>query len=122
MSEKARKDTRRSSAPIKVYCTPAEREQIEANARKTGLTRSSYLLKIGMNYRVTGIVDNQQVERLAKINGDLGRLGGLIKLWLSNDRRTKELGKETLHAVLGKINDTQHEMIKIMAGIIRHGG
>lgn len=120
MSEKARKDTRRSNAPIKVYCTPAEREQIEVNARKTGLTRSSYLLKIGMNYRVTGIVDNQQVERLAKINGDLGRLGGLIKLWLSNDRRTRELGKETLQAVLGKINDTQHEMIKVMAGIIRH--
>ncbi len=79
------KPTRKNSPPIKVYCLPEERQHIETNAKSVGLTLSTYLLNIGIGYQVRGIVDNKQVEELARINGDLGRLGGLLKLWLTND-------------------------------------
>ena len=74
--------TRKGSTPIKVYCLPEEKQQIEANAAVTGLSASTYLLKVGLGYRVRGILDHHRVEDLARINGDLGRLGGLLKLWL----------------------------------------
>jgi hypothetical protein len=45
---------------------------------------------------VRGIVDHKQVEELARINGDLGRLGGLLKLWLTNDARTAQFGESTI--------------------------
>jgi hypothetical protein len=48
----------------------------------------------------------------------LGRLGGLLKLWLSDDRRTTQFDTPTLRAVLSKIEDTQDQMGKIMLSIV----
>jgi len=36
------RSTRKNSAPIKVYCLPGERLQIEANAQAAGLSLSTY--------------------------------------------------------------------------------
>ncbi len=33
-------------------------------------------------YHIFGVMDYEQVCELARINGDLSRLGGLLKLWL----------------------------------------
>jgi hypothetical protein len=30
------------------------------------------------------VVDRDQVDAMLRINGDLGRLGGLLKFWLSD--------------------------------------
>jgi hypothetical protein len=51
------------------------------------------------------------VLELAKINGDLGRLGGLLKMWLTNQNRFNEIGKEsgveTINSLLDEITKTQ---------------
>ena len=110
--------TRKGSTPIKVYCLPEEKRQIEANAAATGLSASSYLLKVGLGYRVRGILDHHRVEDLARINGDLGRLGGLLKLWLADDVRTADFDAATLRAVLAKIERTQDEMREVMQTVV----
>jgi hypothetical protein len=68
---------------------------------------------------VRGIVDHKQVEELARINGDLGRLGGLLKLWLTNDARTAQFGESTIRAVLSRIEATQDRMIDVMHDVVR---
>ncbi|EXI77997.1 MAG: conjugal transfer transcriptional regulator TraJ [Candidatus Accumulibacter phosphatis] len=113
------KITRKGSPPIKVYCLPEERQQVVANARAVGLSLSNYLLNVGVGYQVRGIVDNKQVEELARINGDLGRLGGLLKLWLTNDARTAQFGESTIRAVLSRIEATQGQMISVMQNVVR---
>jgi hypothetical protein len=113
------KTTRRSSPPIKVYCLPIDRRQIEVNAKAAGLSLSTYLMNVGLGYQIKGIVDNNEVEKLAKINGDLGRLGGLLKLWLTNDERTAHFSEATLRAVLSRIVDSQDRMVEVMASIVR---
>lgn len=110
--------TRKNTTPIKVYCMPEERDAIKANAAATGNTASSYLLKVGVGYPIKSILDNMRVEELMKINGDLGRLGGLLKLWLTNDERTATFGEPTIRAVLNKIIDTQDEMIDVARKIV----
>ena len=90
-----------------------------ANARAVGLSLSTYLLNVGVGYQVRGIVDNKQVEELARINGDLGRLGGLLKLWLTNDARTAQFGESTIRAVLSRIEATQGQMISVMQNVVR---
>ena len=110
--------TRENSPPIRVYCLPVERLQIEANAQAAGLSLSAYLLKVGMGYRISGILDNSRVEELARINGDLGRLGGLLKLWLADDPRTAGTGEATLRAALSRIEDTQDRMIEVMRAVV----
>ncbi|MEF8738535.1 MAG: Protein TraJ [Accumulibacter sp.] len=117
--EKENKATRKGSPPIKVYCLPEERHQIQANAQATGLSLSTFLLNVGIGYQVRGIVDNKQVEELARINGDLGRLGGLLKLWLTDDARLASVGEATIRAVLAQIESTQDQMIHVMGTVVR---
>lgn len=122
--EKNEAVTRKSMAPIKVYCLPGERKQITANAEATGLSMSTYLLNVGVGYQVRGILDHRQIEELVRINGDLGRLGGLLKLWLTDDVRTATFGEATIRAVLSKIEDTQHRMQEVMREVVlpKHKG
>jgi len=111
--------TRKNSPAIKVYCLPEERAKIQANAAAVGATISGFLLSIGVGYRLKNVLDHQRVEELARINGDLGRLGGLLKLWLTDDPRTASFGRSTILAVLLKIEETQHEMQQIMRTVVQ---
>ena len=109
---------RKDSPPIKVYCFPDERETIEQQARSTGLSKSSYLLRVGMGYPIRSIVDHHHVEELVKINGDLGRLGGLLKLWLSNEKSVGGIDARTIRETLTKIDRTQDEMVALMHRVL----
>ena len=46
----AKRVTRKSSPPIKVYCLPEERELIEANAKRAGVSVARYLRDVGQGY------------------------------------------------------------------------
>jgi len=118
MNNKTERITRKGSTPIKVYCLPEEKEQIEAQAKRAGMSAARYLREVGQGYHISGVVDYEQVRELARINGDLGRLGGLLKLWLTDDVRTAQFGQSTILAVLSKIEATQEEMGKVMTKIV----
>jgi hypothetical protein len=110
--------TRKNSSPIKVYCLPEERALVQQLAAASGKAVSSYMLSVGLGYRVQGILDHRRVEELARINGDLGRLGGLLKMWLTNDARTETFGDATIRALLSKIEDTQDTMHSVLREVI----
>ena len=110
---------RKDYQPIKVYCFPEERETIEQQARSTGLSKSSYLLRVGMGYPIRSIVDHHQVEELVKINGDLGRLGGLLKLWLSSEKSIGGIDARTIRETLKKIDGAQDHMLALMQKVLR---
>ena len=116
MAEK--KPTRKGSPPIVVRVTPDEKAVIDSFAKQTGHSTSAYLRRLGQGYVPKSIVDHGQVMELARINGDLGRLGGLLKLWLSNDARTARFGESTLRAALARIEDTQNKMLEIMKTVV----
>lgn len=112
------KITRKNSPPAKVYCLPEERGQLEALAAAANKSLSAYLLAVGLGYRIHGILDNRRVEELARINGDLGRLGGLLKLWLTDDPRTAAFGEATIRALLSKIEATQDAMHGVIRQVV----
>jgi hypothetical protein len=74
-----------------------------------------YLRSLGLQYKPKGILDNIAVLELVKVNADLGRLGGLLKMWLTNDERLELLGKEQvapkIHKLLEEIQSTQDVML-----------
>lgn len=114
-----KKTTRKNTTPIKVYCLPDEKNEVEKKAAQAGLSLSKYLLNVGMGYRINGILDHQRVNDLARINGDLGRLGGLLKLWLTKDERVADFNARTILKLLSKIEDTQEGMRAIMKAVVR---
>ncbi|WP_017166883.1 conjugal transfer transcriptional regulator TraJ [Xanthomonas phaseoli] len=113
------KVTRKSSPPIKVYCLPDERAAVQAKAEAAGLSLSAYLLRVGMGYEIQGILDHRRVHDLALVNGDLGRLGGLLKLWLTDDARVAEFTPATIRALLAKIEATQDKLRAVMTQVVR---
>ena len=119
MEANENKVTRKGSTPIKVYCLPEERAAIEANAQAAGMSTSAYLLAVGQGYQVKGVTDFENVRDLVRVNGDLGRLGGLLKLWLTDDLRTLQFGEATILALLGRIEATQDEMSRIMKAVVQ---
>ncbi|WP_419593755.1 plasmid mobilization protein, partial [Thiolapillus sp.] len=68
---------------LRVPVLQEERQIIERQAKQAGMSVARYLREVGQGYPINGIVDDEQVRELARINGDLGRLGGLLKLWLT---------------------------------------
>ena len=104
------KKTRKHYLPIKVYCFPHEREAIEEAARGSAMSTSRFLNQVGQGYRVTGILDYKAVEDLVRINGDLGRLGGLLKLWLTDDVRTAGYGVPVIRGLLDRLEERQQEV------------
>ncbi|PTQ89947.1 hypothetical protein C8R30_1397 [Nitrosomonas nitrosa] len=105
---------KRRDKKLRVPVLPIEEAEIKNKATDAGLTVAEYLRNLGLGYQVPSIVDSRQVDSLLKINGDLGRLGGLIKLWLTNDKRTKLIGKLQLHLTLDSIRNTQSTMLDVI--------
>ncbi len=116
--EKVERHLTRKHKQLRVPVLPSEEKMIKKAAVSAGLPTAAYLRNVGLGYQIKSVLDNQRVEQLARINGDLGRLGGLLKLWLSNDPRTREFGKSTIFAVLSKIEDTQEQMHDIMRSVV----
>ena len=82
----AKPKARRRGKPIEVWVTDGEKATITARAKETGMARSAYLRALGLNTPVKSVVDLGAVADLAKVNGDLGRVAGLLKLWLAEKR------------------------------------
>ena len=77
---------RRTVPPIKVWLTPGERAEIAERAKQAGLSLSAYMRTAGLNHPIRSVYDLKAVADLGRVNGDMGRIAGLLKLWLSEKR------------------------------------
>jgi hypothetical protein len=75
--------SRRQPDVLKVVVTPEERAAITARARAADLSVSAYLRRLGTGFAPKSTLDQQAIGNLLRVNADQGRLGGLLKLWLS---------------------------------------
>lgn len=110
MNGKTKNSQRRNElAPIKVYCNFEQRALIQSLAARCDMSLSTFMLKIATSKNpLHEKKEHEELKNLLKINADLGRLGGLLKLWLSSsDRRSQLVGKGALHNLLGEISGTQ---------------
>lgn len=104
---------------LRVPVFPEEKGEIERQAKQAGMSVARFLREVGQGYKITGVVDYEQVRELARINGDLGRLGGLLKLWLTNDDRVVKFSESTIRTLLSRIQSSQDEMGRIMKSVVR---
>lgn len=69
--------------PLKVFVDVSERAFIMESAQIARMSVSMYLRTVGMHGRPKNFLDQDAVREIIRVHGDLGRLGGLLKLWLS---------------------------------------
>lgn len=78
--------TRPRKHRIDVWVTDDERATIADRAADAGLSLSAFLRAAGLNQPIRTVFDLDAVVALSKVNGDLGRVAGLLKLWLATKR------------------------------------
>ena len=108
--------TRRASPHIKVWLLPSEKMAIQAKAAAHTLSDSAYLRALGLDMPIRSTLDQEAILELAKINGDLGRLGGQLKMWLTNrgDRAVKE---DRIVALVAGLEETQALLLERVEGL-----
>ena len=107
------KDVRDRQKPIKVYVSDDERQRIEAKAEACQLVPSAYLRALGIGYKPKSAFDREAIEVLAKLNADQGRLGGLLKLWLS-EKKGEGASVKSVRALLEQIEEAQTAIVRVM--------
>lgn len=115
---KARRPRVHQRKLVGVWALPAEKAAIDEHARRHGLSTSNYLLRLGLGFEPQSTLDAEAVRALAKINGDQGRLGGLLKLYLTNDEKLRAAhDRETLvgmiESLLRRLGEAQERLLAI---------
>lgn len=105
----APRETKDRKHPLKVYVTRADREAIKLGAKSTRLTVSEYLRLLGTNYVPKSKLDQEALVSLIKVHADQGRLGGLLKLWLSA-KPNQGASPQEIRQVLRQIESCQKSL------------
>ena len=100
MPPKRKEKSQLKNRHIDVRVSEFEYEQISLKAKMTGLNNAAYLRSLAMNYPIKSTVDQLALSELIKCRADLGRLGGLFKLWLEGENGS-----------WGNLGDRQYEDI-----------
>jgi len=91
---------------ILVTVNEEERATIKAAASAARLSVSAYLRALGLGHQPKSLLDQEAVLNLLRVSGDLGRLGGLLKWWLT-ERGGEGVDVQDVRAILDKIEATQ---------------
>lgn len=83
MSEKTEMKEIRRARTLRFRVSPDEAREIEDRAEGAGATLSAYLRATALNHRIKSVYDLDAIGDLVRVNGDLGRVAGLLKLWLA---------------------------------------
>ncbi|EAA9541352.1 TPA: conjugal transfer protein TraJ [Klebsiella pneumoniae] len=71
---------------IKVWVNNDEKAELADRAAQAGLSLSAYMKVAALNAPIRARSDLSAVTDLVRVNGDLGRVAGLLKLWLAEKR------------------------------------
>jgi len=102
---------------IKVWVSDQERQEIVARAIAARMSQSEFLRSLGLNLTVLSKSDLVAVQHLSKVNGDLGRVAGLLKLWLATKRGEGAKAIEVDQLMIG-FRAAQKELTHIMGQIV----
>lgn len=78
---------KRNEYVIKIYLKPNDKTKIAQNARGCGMSMSAYVRNLALGDIPVTNIELDEMEKVMKIHADLGRLGGLLKMTLTNDER-----------------------------------
>ncbi|EKG8784211.1 CopG family transcriptional regulator [Salmonella enterica] len=122
MTDDDKKASGRGTRPrrerIEVWVTPDEKAELADRAAQGGLSLSAYLRAAGMNHPIRSVLDLRAVAELGKVNGDLGRVAGLLKLWLA-EKRGQGARPVDVEAMMNDFRALQTELHAIMTRAVK---
>ncbi len=110
------RETRALNGRLGFTVSAADRARIEERARVAGLSVAAYLRASGLGHPIRSVLDYDAVLDLAKLNGDQGRLGGLLKLWLE-ERPGRGAPEIEVRRLLERIDALQGQLIDVVSRV-----
>ena len=115
--EIAPKQTRKLSPKIRVCCLPNEKRKIEKKAAVAGLSTSSYVRNAALGCSIKSIQDHEDVLKMMRLRGDLGKAGGLLKLWLKDDPKVSFFDQRHIEELYNRIEATRADISGLIADV-----
>jgi len=84
---------------LTVYVSPDEYDQVAAQAERASLSISAFVKAVCLGHEIKSTVDQDAILTLARMNGDLGRLGGLLKMALAERAIDQVIGNNLLEDI-----------------------
>lgn len=108
---------------LKVYLNPGEMPVVAASARAARMSKSAFARSLVLGGTPVSDIDLDHMEKMAQVSADLGRLGGLLKMLLTNDERLNDIDRNmalvTIDGVLMDIRTTKANLAEIVKTILR---
>ena len=98
---------------VKAYLTPEEYKALTALAGQARLSISKFVRAACLGVEIKSAVNQEAVLAMLKVNGDLGRLGGLLKMALGEKAIDRKPGNELLEA-LRETRQILHEKVRAL--------
>ncbi|EPZ8624084.1 plasmid mobilization protein [Shigella sonnei] len=95
-----------------------EKAELADRAAQAGLSLSAYMKVAGLNAPIRARSDLSAVTDLVRVNGDLGRVAGLLKLWLA-EKRGQGARPMDVEAMMKDFRALQEELRSIMIRVAR---
>jgi len=101
-------NSKKRDKAIRVWVNSEEKDQIEATLKYVASgSSSSFLRTLGLCHEPKSTIDQHSILALSKINSDQGRLGGLLKILLSNTQHIDPETSNKANALLDEIKEVQ---------------
>lgn len=94
---------------LHVYLDPEEYDQVKAMADQAGLSLSTFVKRVCLGQDVRSKADQKAVRALLKANADLGRLGGLFKMAIT-EGRIRDMQHAEFRQTLRRIEKSQAQV------------
>lgn len=107
-------ESRQKTELIQVRATPAEKDKLKSRASAFGISMGALCRQIIFGATPKSKTDQEAIHGLAATRADLGRLGGLLKGWLSGSFTQVSPVLKThsdVAALLREIEDAQKKVV-----------
>ena len=107
---KKRSEKRRRKLDVHVRLSENEARVARANASNSGLSTASLMRELAVGHQPRSIIDSKHIIKLIHLRADLGRAGGLLKLWLGEDKNMPRAERIDVNRVLDTIRENQAQL------------
>lgn len=110
---------------VAVWCTAQEKERIKEKAEMCGTKSGPFIRDLSLEYPLRSMVDQYALDQLLQARADLGRLGGLFKLWLTKNENYKDAAKigdrnyESIECLVDDIEAKEEELIAVAKELMK---
>lgn len=113
--EEIKSPNKETQASFLVRLQKEDFDNLNAMCKKLNISRNELVKRVLFKrHPIDTPADYSTMKALLKVNGDMGRVGGLLKLWLSNDSRVSYINVTVLYALLGRIESTRDEIRELV--------